>query len=252
MITYSQAKQKYNFLLSIEQASVLYDIMKIVDNVFTRHGITYSATGGTLIGTVRHNGLIPWDDDLDIMVFYEDEYKKMYEENFVKALNGEGCNLVIERSRKYVTHIYKESNPRLLTPVPIFIKSNRMIFKKHNMPYNNGKPIVGNSCDIFPLHIPSQRKPDKFIPYWRGYRNRDHVFRHEVSPTIRTRFGSYDISILKGWPSYLNRCFGKNVMNQAELTRSHTGKKTEENVIKVADNSNELINLQVPYVKHSA
>ena len=39
------------------------------------NGLMYFATGGTCIGTIRHNGFIPWDDDIDVAMPIED-YKK--------------------------------------------------------------------------------------------------------------------------------------------------------------------------------
>jgi len=68
--------------LRMLQMKILY-IMKYVDKLCRKNGLTYFIMGGTALGAVRHGGFIPWDDDLDIFmtpdqyeqfkrVFYED------------------------------------------------------------------------------------------------------------------------------------------------------------------------------------
>lgn len=51
----------------------LYQLMKDVDAILLRAGVSYIVEGGTLLGCVRHGGMIPWDDDLDIQILAEDE-----------------------------------------------------------------------------------------------------------------------------------------------------------------------------------
>lgn len=50
--------------------------LKKFDYVCRKYGLKYWVAYGTLLGTVRHNGFIPWDDDLDIGMLRED-YQKL-------------------------------------------------------------------------------------------------------------------------------------------------------------------------------
>lgn len=54
------------------------EIMKVIDALCRRHGITYWLEGGTLLGAVRHGGFIPWDDDSDISMPLDD-YRRFCE-----------------------------------------------------------------------------------------------------------------------------------------------------------------------------
>ena len=42
------------------------EILEVIGDICDRHGIAYFADWGTLLGAVRHQGFIPWDDDIDL------------------------------------------------------------------------------------------------------------------------------------------------------------------------------------------
>lgn len=45
---------------------ILMQTYKSFRNFCLEHNLTYIAAGGTMLGAVRHKGLIPWDDDIDV------------------------------------------------------------------------------------------------------------------------------------------------------------------------------------------
>lgn len=51
-----------------EQKKILTDMLSHFDSFCRKHDIEYSVTWGTLIGAIRHQGFIPWDDDVDVML----------------------------------------------------------------------------------------------------------------------------------------------------------------------------------------
>ena len=52
------------------------EILDVIHQICTEHGLRYSLAYGSLIGAMRHKGFIPWDDDIDIMMPRED-YEKL-------------------------------------------------------------------------------------------------------------------------------------------------------------------------------
>lgn len=48
------------------------NILMYIHDLCEKNGVRYFIAYGTLLGAIRHNGFIPWDDDIDIVVPIED------------------------------------------------------------------------------------------------------------------------------------------------------------------------------------
>lgn len=63
--------------IQVESLKILTEI----DSFCRHHNIRYFIMAGTLIGALRHKGFIPWDDDIDIVMFRKDydRFLRLYE-----------------------------------------------------------------------------------------------------------------------------------------------------------------------------
>ena len=52
--------------------AVLLDMLIQLDDICTKHNLTYYVDAGTLLGAVREHGFIPWDDDIDVVMMRKD------------------------------------------------------------------------------------------------------------------------------------------------------------------------------------
>lgn len=115
------------------QLEVLNKVIRICD----KYNLTYYAYWGTLLGTVRHQGYIPWDDDLDIAMKKEDYIRFL--EVAQTELTGELCI-----HNCYTDPEYDEVFTRLTNGNSVDFADKRMV-SYHNCPL-----VVG--IDIFPLY----------------------------------------------------------------------------------------------------
>ena len=126
------------------QIEVLMDI----DKVCKRHNIRYFADCGTLLGTVRHGGFIPWDDDLDICMF-RDDYIKFLTVALRELKNiWPGYNIL-----NYHNGDYWEMLSRV-------VNVNTINFDKPRMERFHGYPFAVG-VDIFPLDFICRDKEEE-------------------------------------------------------------------------------------------
>ncbi|MBR1457638.1 MAG: LicD family protein [Oscillospiraceae bacterium] len=61
-----------------ELHELLDGVLRAVCGICDRHGLRYTLYCGTLLGSIRHGGFIPWDDDMDLAMPLRD-YRRFLE-----------------------------------------------------------------------------------------------------------------------------------------------------------------------------
>ena len=123
------------------QLEVLHD----VDIICKKYNIQYFADWGTLLGTVRHKGFIPWDDDMDITMKREDYIR--FCEVVTKEMKG-----VYEIINIHTDATWTHMLGRIINKREITFSAERME-KFHGCPF-----VVG--LDIFPLDYVAPTKEE--------------------------------------------------------------------------------------------
>lgn len=75
------------------------DILKDFISICRKYNLPYFATGGTAIGALRHQGFIPWDDDIDVCMLREDYDRFM--EVAPKEMGDRYIFMTTETEKKY-------------------------------------------------------------------------------------------------------------------------------------------------------
>ncbi|AMO78185.1 LicD family protein [Pseudomonas citronellolis] len=112
------------------QAKIL-EILKAVHALCEKHELKYFMLGGTLIGAVRHQGFIPWDDDIDIGI------PRIDYEKFIKV----SCEL----PKPFILS-HPDNDPEYVYPYAKCYDSSTTVTEDFALPFTRGVWI-----DIFPI-----------------------------------------------------------------------------------------------------
>lgn len=113
-----------------------------IDKYCNENDIQYSLAYGTLLGAVRHQGYIPWDDDIDIMML-RDDYDKFLSEFRAPNMEPLSC----QKSKSYFLPFAKIVRTDTVMEEDVCIKSE-----------------MGVYIDVFPIDtLPSHKICRKFL-----------------------------------------------------------------------------------------
>jgi len=179
----SFSRERYKELL----IKTMSEFIKVCD----RNGIEYIGAYGTVLGAIRHKGLIPWDDDIDVFMTREN-YEKFL--RLKKNLVGSGYEIVDLDDKGYYL------------PFAKFCDSQTTIWEVENLPF-----ILGVFIDIFPLDYVEENDGDCV-----KLRNEYMTLFNKYTHSLKT-FSVKDLFSLKGLKSFVKSMYFRLTVNRNSL-----------------------------------
>jgi phosphorylcholine metabolism protein LicD len=189
-----------------KESNALYRLMKFIHDIFIKNKIPYFMVGGTLLGAVRHQGVIPHDDDGDLCMFRKDIPKlrklvKTFEKNGYVLEEGGGSDeddFERKKCRKKkdscTWFIYGTGSNKDTLGVDIFVMEQKGSKITYADPYWATSETGGGKC----------------------YFKKEHLF-----PLLPYRFGNFYMYGPHNAIPHLNKCYGDDWNNKSQVLYDH-------------------------------
>jgi len=209
------------------ESDQLYKTLKFINDVFNKNKIAYFMVGGTLLGAIRHQGLIPWDDDGDLCILKKD----------------------VPKLRKLIPYFEKHG----------YILEEGLLDDDDDTDAECTKrkdsctwfiSCDKNNClgvDIFIMYEKGN-KITYYDPYWETASNGGktcYFDKNLVFPLLPLRFGNFYMYGPQNAIEHLNRCYGEDWSSKGQVLFDHR-KGVWKNTKKRKLTSNEFLTFKPP------
>lgn len=217
-------------------------LLSIINEITISNNISYWIDGGSLIGVLRHDGFIPWDDDLDISMLKQDYYR-LIEKLTEYAKTHDDAYLFYESPQEYHSCNYfasrtlftRTQGTSMVVPVKVDIRplncidnsevsisenmklrdiANRLIFGRsygYSIEYpEDAESIKSFFCDYnnkYGFEDPTKKDICFTYPYYE-FTSKFDVHYDDLFPLKKHKFEDIEVPIPNNYHYMLSNLYG--------------------------------------------